>query len=81
MAQPTIEETKLFLKSVGAKIKAIRQEKKISQRELAELCDLNHNTIFRIEAGKRDTDICTIYNLAEKLEVHPKEFFPPINLK
>ncbi len=75
----TEKETELFLKGVGFKIKAIRQKKKISQRELSEMCGLTYLCICRIEAGQKDTDILTIYNIADKLEVSPKDFFEPLD--
>lgn len=74
MDKKLILETQLFLNEVGAKIKAIRQEKKLSRRELGELCKLNYNTIFRIESGKIDSELLTLYNIADKLGVDLKDF-------
>lgn len=68
-------EFELLIKAVGAKIKATREKKNISQRELGELCEVNYSRICKIELGEEDCDILTIYHIADALGVHPKDFF------
>lgn len=67
-------EIELFLKKMGDKIKTIRKEKKISIRELGELCKLDYNIIVRIELGEEDSDILTLINIADKLDVDVRSF-------
>lgn len=67
-------ELELFLKEMGDKIKSIRKEKKISIRDLGELCKLDYNTICRIESGQEDMGILTLINIADKLEVDVRDF-------
>lgn len=43
----------IYLKEMGKKIKAIRNEKKISLRELGKLCELDSGSICRIENGQK----------------------------
>lgn len=57
---------------VGKKIKAIREEMGISQRELAARMGYsNHSTIARIEAGKVDLPQSRVAQFAEALGTTP----------
>ena len=64
-----------YLKEMGAKIKANRNAKKLSQKQLAEMCNLDAGSFWRIEVGQKNSHILTLKNIAEKLEIDVKEFF------
>lgn len=64
----------IFLKAMGKKIKAIRNERKITLRELGKLCDLDYGSISRIENGQKDSHILTLKNIADKLNAGIKDF-------
>jgi transcriptional regulator with XRE-family HTH domain len=55
------------------KMKALREEKVLSQRELASMAGLTQMTVWRIENGYRDARPQTIRKLAGVLGVEPKE--------
>jgi transcriptional regulator with XRE-family HTH domain len=55
------------------KLKALREEKVLSQRELARMAGLTQMTVWRIENGYRDARPGTIRKLAQALGVEPKE--------
>jgi transcriptional regulator with XRE-family HTH domain len=55
------------------KLKALREEKVLSQRELARMAGLTQMTVWRIENGYRDARPQTIRKLAGVLGVEPKE--------
>lgn len=58
--------------TIGARIKARRQELHMSQRDLAERMEYaNHSTIARIEAGKVDLPQSRIAQFAEALGTTP----------
>jgi transcriptional regulator with XRE-family HTH domain len=57
----------------GAKLKKIRTEKTLSLRELAARCDLDDSNISKIENGKVNIQLSTIFELAKGLGVEPKE--------
>ncbi len=63
-----------FLKEMGKKIRAARNEKKLTLRELGVLCNLGHDAISRIELGQKDSHILTLKNIADKLNVDVKDF-------
>lgn len=67
-------EIEVFLKKIGYKIKATRKEKEISLHELSELCKLDYNILCRIESGEEDTDMLTLFNIADKLDVDVIDF-------
>jgi transcriptional regulator with XRE-family HTH domain len=55
------------------RMKALREEKVLSQRELASMAGLTQMTVWRIENGYRDARPQTIRKLAGVLGVEPKE--------
>ena len=55
------------------KMKKLREEKVLSQRELASMAGLTQMTVWRIENGYRDARPGTIRKLARVLGVEPKE--------
>jgi transcriptional regulator with XRE-family HTH domain len=59
---------------MGKKIKAIRQERKVTLGELGKLCELDYGSICRIEGGQKDSHILTLKNIADKLNVDVKNF-------
>lgn len=65
-----------ILKSVGLKIKEIRLEKGFSQLDLVGKMDGNIDVtnISRIEKGRTNPTIYTLFRIAGALEVHPKVF-------
>jgi transcriptional regulator with XRE-family HTH domain len=57
-----INKMETYVVNIGKNIKRIRQEKKISQKELAEKINVTHFWICKLESGKKNT---TIYRLEE----------------
>lgn len=62
-----------FIVNLGVHIRQIREIKKISQQNLADLCDLPKTTIGRIERAEMNTTIKTLVKIANALEIEPKE--------
>ncbi|MGX7244740.1 helix-turn-helix domain-containing protein [Enterococcus quebecensis] len=54
-------------------VKAIRQDKNLSQEGLAFACNLHRTYISDIERGKRNVSIDNIEKIALALEVNPYE--------
>jgi transcriptional regulator with XRE-family HTH domain len=55
------------------KMKALREERVLSQRELASMAGLTQMTVWRLENGYRDARPGTIRKLAVVLGVEPSE--------
>jgi DNA-binding XRE family transcriptional regulator len=63
------------LKSFGSHIRKIRNDKKLSQEQLADLAGISENTIVTLESGVLNTTVATCFDIAKALEIHPKELF------
>jgi transcriptional regulator with XRE-family HTH domain len=55
------------------KLKALREERVLSQRELARMANLAQGTVWRIENGFSEVHLQTIRTLAGVLSVEPRE--------
>lgn len=58
-----------YLKKLGKRIKTIRKEKSIKQVDLAYSCDIEKQSMSRIEAGNTNPSILLLRKIAELLEV------------
>ena len=59
----------------GKAVRTIRQDKKISQEELADLCGLHRTYISDIELGKRNVSLENIDKIAHALQVKKSKLF------
>jgi transcriptional regulator with XRE-family HTH domain len=59
--------------ALGARIKALRLKKKMTQRDLAYFADLEHANISRYEAGKKLPTLVTLDRLARALGTTPSK--------
>ena len=66
---------KNILLAYGNAIRAIRQNQKISQEELADLCGLHRTYISDVELGKRNVSLENIDKLAYALNISISEIF------
>ncbi len=64
---------KTVLKTLGKKIKKLREKEKISQTQLAFECGISQVQISRIETGDINTTVGTLTLIAKVLNVHVKE--------
>jgi len=62
----------IILKKIGTLIKKARIAKKLSLRNLAALCTVDHSDIAKIEKGQVNITLLTMYDLAEALDIEPK---------
>lgn len=59
---------------VGERIRNLRIQSGLTQKELATRCGLPANTISRVESGKTQPQGLTLHKLAAGLNVEPGEF-------
>lgn len=57
------------LTALGSRIKAVRESRGLSIRDLAELAGINKSQIVRIESGQSDPHYTTLLRIARALEV------------
>ena len=60
-------------KRVGERIKQIREKKGISQQEIAVACDFEKSSMSRIEAGRTNPTVTTLYKISIALGVKMKD--------
>lgn len=56
-------------KKVGKRIQQVRIEKGLSQRELAFKCDMEKSSITRIESGRTNLTLKSLYIISKELNV------------
>lgn len=61
--------TEEILIKFGARIKQLRQEKGLTQKQFAQKCGLHKNYIGMIERGERNPSLINIEVIAKGLEV------------
>jgi len=61
--------TKIFLKTLGEKIKAVRKSKGLSQEKLAELSGLHPTYISDVERGKVNASIYSCFLIIKALGI------------
>lgn len=59
----------------GKRLKEIRKQRGLTQEELAELCDMQTNSIGMIETGQRAVSFSTIEIFASRLQVDYNDLF------
>jgi transcriptional regulator with XRE-family HTH domain len=65
-------------KQVGLRLRALREEKELSQEALAAACNLHRTYIGLIERGERSLSLTTIEVIAKALDVPAARLFEPI---
>lgn len=61
---------------VANKIKSLRENKNITQQELAEVLGTTQQSIARYESGERKADQNILFKLSEYFKVSIDDFFP-----
>ena len=74
---------KEFQKALGQRIKQLREDKNITQTELAYRCEIERSNMNRIESGNTNPSSFLVYTIAQKLEIELPELynFKPVILK
>ena len=65
-----------IMREFGEFLCAVRNARKLTQEQLAELADLDRTTVGKIERGKVNPRLATINRLAVALDEHYAGFFP-----
>ena len=67
-------------KRLGARIQKLRQEKGLSQEELAFESGLHRTYISHLERGSRNITVSGLFKVAQGLGVHPSKILETIKL-
>jgi transcriptional regulator with XRE-family HTH domain len=63
------------LNKLGSRIKEIRKSKKLSQNELASLCEFEKASMSRIESGRSNLTLRSLTRICKALDVPITEMF------
>lgn len=64
-----------FFVIVGKRIAGYRKERKMTQVVLSDLCDMEQSNLARLESGKMNLTLETLFKLSKALDVPVKNFF------
>lgn len=67
-----MKEPELY-RRVAARIKALRTERGITQQQLAAMIDYEKSNMSRLESGKVNIKLNTIYKIAQALKISMSE--------
>lgn len=56
-------------KILGDRIRKLREERNISQQNLAELCNVEKSNMARIEAGRTNPTLHTMFKISSALKI------------
>src|SRR5262245_58868979 len=65
-----------YARAIGEKLRAVRQQRQISLRDLAEKASISASMLSQIETGKAYPSVRSIYNIAAALSLPVDYFFP-----
>ena len=71
----TTPNKKDIRKEFGKRLRQLRNARKLSQEDLAHLCDLDRSYIGGVERGERNLSLLNIKKIADALCISPREFF------
>lgn len=54
---------------IGSRIKLLRESKGVSQQDLAAMCNFEKGNMSRLEAGRTNPTITTLYKISQALDV------------
>jgi len=60
-------------KAVGQRIKTIREEKGFTQQDLADLCNFEKSNMSRIETGRTNLTLKSMFTICEALNIQIKQ--------
>lgn len=69
MSDMTTKEKEQLLLLIGNRIKLLREQKKISQQDLAALCNFEKANMRRIEAGRTNPTVYTLHKISQALGI------------
>jgi len=56
-------------KILGNRIRQLREDRKISQQSLAEMCNVEKSNMARIEAGRTNPTLLSLYKISSALKI------------
>ena len=67
------------LKILGQRIRELREERNLTQAQLAELSDLSTNYLGEVERADSQVTLETLFTISDALQVNPSLLFTPLD--
>lgn len=62
-------DKEILKRKIGLRIRSIREGKNLSIMDLADMLDIEYNNLIRIEKGRTNPTIITLYKIGQALNV------------
>lgn len=62
-------DKEILKRKIGLRIRSIREDKNLSIMDLAYMLDIEYNNLIRIEKGRTNPTIITLYKIGQALNV------------
>lgn len=62
-------DKEILKRNIGLRIRSIREDKNLSIMDLADMLDIEYNNLIRIEKGRTNPTIITLYKIGQALNV------------
>lgn len=62
-------DKEILKKKIGLRIRCLREDKNLSIMDLADMLDIEYNNLIRIEKGRTNPTIITLYKICQALSV------------
>ena len=71
----------LFIQQIGERIREVRKDKKLSLGKMSLLSGIKKSNLSRIESGKTNITLGTLYAISTVLKVPVSDFFSGIDIE
>lgn len=71
-----MEGSEEFIKMIGARIVSFRKERGLTQLELSIKLNIEDSALRRIESGRTNPTVKTLYSIAKALEIEFTDLIP-----
>ncbi len=62
-------DKEILKRKIGLRVRSIREDKNLSIMDLADMLDIEYNNLIRIEKGRTNPTIITLYKIGQALNV------------
>ena len=62
-------DKEILKRKIGLSVRSIREDKNLSIMDLADMLDIEYNNLIRIEKGRTNPTIITLYKIGQALNV------------
>ena len=80
VAEDRCEDSSKIDALIGARVRALREQRRMSQTALGEYIGVTFQQVQKYERGKNRISASVLFKIAKAFEVHPAEFFKGLHI-